>query len=107
MEHLAMVYRARPGKKDEYVRAHHEIWPEIVDVLRRGTVHEMRVFARGDMLFCFASMDSVLAWEQAQEGDTACDRWNAWMARLLEQPFDEEEAGAFARLEEVWSFQAR
>jgi len=99
MEHLAMVYRLRPGKKEEYIRAHREIWPEIVDLLRRGTVREMRIFARGDMLFCCAAMESVQAYDAAVADE--------WMARLLDQPYDRDEAGIFARLEEVWHFDAQ
>ncbi|NLE44812.1 MAG: L-rhamnose mutarotase [Chloroflexi bacterium] len=106
MERLAMVYRARPGKKQEYVRAHVEIWPEITSVLERGTVKEMTIFSRGDLIFLFASMDSVQAWRDAQNGDPACERWDAWMATLLEQPYDEGEQGIFAQLEEVWHFKA-
>jgi L-rhamnose mutarotase len=107
MEHLAMVYRLRPGKKAEYIRAHREIWPEITDLLRRGTVQEMRIFSRGDMLFCFATMESVQAYDAACADDPDCQRWNAWMAQLLDQPYDKDEPGIFARLEEVWHFTAQ
>jgi L-rhamnose mutarotase len=107
MEHLAMVYRLRPGKKEEYIRAHREIWPEIVDLLRRGTVQEMRIFSRGDLLFCFAAMESVQAYDAACASDPACRRWDAWMAQLLDRPFDAAEPGIFARLEEVWHFNAQ
>lgn len=107
MEHLAMVYRLRSGKKEEYIRAHREIWPEIKDLLRRGTVREMRIFSRGDMLFCFASLESVQAYDQAKASDPACRSWDEWMAQLLEQPYDPDEHGIFARLEEVWHFDAR
>lgn len=33
-------------------------------------------------------------------------RWQVWMADLLEQPFDDDEPGIFADLEEVWCFDA-
>jgi L-rhamnose mutarotase len=107
MERLAMVYRARPGKKQEYIRAHVEIWPEIVDVLERGTVKEMTIFSRGDLMFVFADMESVQAWRDAQVGNPACERWDAWMAKLLDQPFDADESGIFAQLEEVWHFETQ
>lgn len=107
MEHLAMVYRARPGRREEYIRAHTEIWPEIEDVLRRGTVREMTIFSRGNLMFVFAAMDSIEAWRDAQVGDPASERWDAWMAELLEQPFDRDEPGIFAPLQEVWRFEAQ
>jgi L-rhamnose mutarotase len=107
MERLAMVYRARSGRKEEYIRAHQEIWPEIEDVLRRGTVQEMTIFSRGNLMVVFATMDSIQAWRDAQIGDPACERWDAWMGQLLEQPFDKDEPRIFAPLQEVWRYDAQ
>ncbi|MCK5569418.1 MAG: L-rhamnose mutarotase, partial [Spirochaetes bacterium] len=36
MERLALVYRVKPGKKDEYIKAHNEIWPEILKGLKEA-----------------------------------------------------------------------
>ena len=107
MERMALVYRLKPGQKEEYIRAHREIWPEITDMMRRGTVHEMSIFCRGDLLFCFASMDSVCAYNEVSAADAANRRWDEWMAQLLEQPYDADEPGIFARLEEVWHWEDR
>ena len=55
MERLALCYRAIPEKKQEYIRAHREIWPEITRGLKEAGCHEMTIFMRGDSLFIYAA----------------------------------------------------
>jgi L-rhamnose mutarotase len=97
-----MVYRLRPGARETYLRAHHEIWPEMRDFLKRSGVKQMSIFLRGDMLFLYAEIDDLDRYDEMAAVDPVSDRWETWMATLLESPYDEEEAGIFARLDEVW-----
>jgi hypothetical protein len=43
MERLALVYRLKPGKKEEYIKAHKEIWPEITEGMKK----RIRIFRNG------------------------------------------------------------
>ena len=104
MDRLGMTYRLRPGKKETYIKAHHEIWPEMQDLLRRGGVKQMTIFHRGDRLFLFAEIEDLEAYRGLTAADPVSLRWEAWMATLLDQPFDENEPGIFADLEEVFHF---
>jgi L-rhamnose mutarotase len=106
MERLALAYRLRPGKRDEYVKAHDEIWPEIVQGLKDAGCHEMTIFLRGDHLFLYALIDSIEEFTATREKDPSFHKWNAWMTELLDHPYDEEESSPFARLEEIWRFEA-
>ena len=41
-------------------------------------------------------------WPEMMEAvDPVSQRWEAWMATLLEQPYDEDEPDIFARLEQA------
>ena len=106
MERLAMVYRVKPEKKDEYIKAHKEIWPEIVRGLKEAGCHEMTIFLRGNLLFLYALIDDITLFTKTREKDPHYQKWNEWMHRLLEHPFDEEEPSAFAVLDEIWRFDA-
>ena len=44
MERLALTYRFKPGKKEEYIKAHKEAWPEILQGLKEAGCHEMTIF---------------------------------------------------------------
>ncbi|MCK5094641.1 MAG: L-rhamnose mutarotase [Spirochaetes bacterium] len=106
MERLALVYRVKPGKKDEYIKAHNEIWPEILKGLKEAGCREMTIFLRGNLLFLYALIDDIAAFTKTREKDPHYHKWNAWMAELLEHPYDAEEPSSFARLDEIWRFEA-
>ena len=104
MDRLALVYRLRPGAKETYLVAHREILPEMQDFLRRAGVQEMSIFLRGDTLFLYAEIEDLARYEEMEASDPVSQRWEAWMATLLEQPYDDREPGIFAELEHVWHF---
>jgi L-rhamnose mutarotase len=106
MQRLALCYRAIPEKKQEYIKAHREIWPEITRGLKEAGCHEMTVFLRGNSLFLYALIDDIAEFNRIRAKDPAYRRWDAWMNQLLEAPFDDEEPGAFAAMEEIWRFEA-
>lgn len=106
MERLALTYRLRPGKREEYIRAHREIWPEILKGLKEAGCHEMTIFLRGDQLFLYALVEDIEAFTKIREKDPFYRKWNAWMSELLEHPYDDDEPSAFAPLTEIWRFEA-
>ena len=106
MKKIAQVYRLKPGKKEEYIKAHREIWPEMLALLKQAGCREMTIFLRRDMLFMVAEVDDPDTFNQVVNASPVNKRWQAWMADLLERPFDDEEAGIFADLKEVWHFDA-
>ncbi len=106
MERLALVYRARSGKKDEYVKAHQEIWPEIIRGLKEAGCKEMTIYSRGDLFFLFALIENIEGFNRIRSKDSYYHKWNAYMHELLAHPFDDDESSAFATLEEVWRFEA-
>ena len=106
MDRLAPVYRLKPGAKETYITAHRDIWPDMEGFLRRAGVHQMTIFMRGDVLFLYADIEDLEKYEAMERVDPVSERWERWMATLLDQPYDEQESGAFARFEEVWHFAA-
>jgi L-rhamnose mutarotase len=105
MERLALCYRAIPQKRLEYIKAHKEIWPEITRGLKEAGCHEMTIFARGNQFFIYALIDNIAEFNRIRAKDPAYHRWNAWMNQLLESPYDAQEPGAFAAMEEIWRFE--
>ena len=104
MERIAFTYRFKPGKKEEYLQAHAELWPSQHDALERSGVRRMVVFVRGEQLFLYADVESREEFIRISQADPDYQRWADYMATMLEQPFDEDEPGIFAELEEVWDW---
>jgi L-rhamnose mutarotase len=102
MERMAVTYRLRPGSREAYIKAHKELWPDMRDMLRRGGVRQMTIFLRGDTLFLYADVEDRTTYQALKASDPVYKRWDAFMATLLDQPFDKDEPGIFARLDEIW-----
>lgn len=81
----AFVLHVRPDRIDEYVRAHANVWPEMLDALRAAGIRNYSIFRRGNDVFGYFEADDVgaaLAYMEAQEVNA---RWQDTMAELLEE----------------------
>ena len=47
MSRYAWVLEVRPGFEDEYKRRHDEIWPELIEEIRRAGQRDYAVFRHG------------------------------------------------------------
>lgn len=48
MERMAWKGRIKPGCKEEYIKRHNEIWPEMVEVLKSAGICNYTIFAEGN-----------------------------------------------------------
>ena len=55
MERLCHVFRSRPGREEEYVRRHVEIWPEMVEAMKAAGFANYTLFRRGLDVIAVAS----------------------------------------------------
>ena len=51
MERFAWTAKLLPGKKEEYIRRHDEIWPEMTELLNKAGIHNYTIWLVGDELF--------------------------------------------------------
>jgi L-rhamnose mutarotase len=85
MERVAFTMKLKPGKKDEYVKRHNEIWPELVDLLHESGVSDYSIFLDEDTNTLFAVQKVTGAGGSQDLGSTAVVRkWWDYMADLME-----------------------
>ncbi|MCI9552392.1 MAG: L-rhamnose mutarotase [Acutalibacter sp.] len=102
MERMAWRGRIKPGKKEEYVRRHREIWPEMTAVLKAAGICNYTIFADGDLLFGYYECEKGVAFaEKTQAQSPVVDRWNQYMEDILELEMDPA-TGAQPKLEPVF-----
>ena len=98
------VWRAKPGKIEEYRRVHATVWPELEQLFRDAGVTEYVIYAWGDILFSHmevADYDAMVAIFNKAE---VAERWETEaMGDLIEYPEGDEETGWPRMLDEVWS----
>jgi len=106
MERMGLVYRVKPEKKEEYIYAHDNIWPELAQEMRQAGVKRMYIYERDNLLFLFAEIENLEEYGKWQAASAVYGRWSAWMDRLLETPYDPKEPGVtFASMQEVFAFE--
>ncbi|MDR1209016.1 MAG: L-rhamnose mutarotase [Clostridiales bacterium] len=102
LERMAWKGRIKPGMKDEYVRRHDAIWPEMLQTLKDSGIGNYTIFSAGDELFGYFECARGVAYaERAQAESPVVDRWNEYMRDVLELDMDPE-TGAQPKLEQVF-----
>ena len=84
-ERVAFVLRVRPDKIDEYVAAHANVWPEMLDALRHAGVRNYSIFRDGNQVFGYFEADDLEAAGAYLAQQDVVTRWQDAMADLLEE----------------------
>ena len=83
-QRTAFVLRVRPDRIDEYIAAHAEVWPEMLDALRGADIRNYSIFRSGNEMFGYFEADDLVAAGRYLAGQEVCTRWQDAMAELLE-----------------------
>lgn len=86
MRRVGFILKVKEELIDEYKRRHEEVWPDMLEALRRTGWHNYTLFIRNDgMLFGYfetpESFQAALDGMSAQEVNTL---WQAEMAQFFE-----------------------
>ena len=95
----AFVLKVCPERVDEYVRAHREVWPEMLDALRGAGIRNYTIFRHGNEMFGYFAADDLAAAERYLADQAVSTRWQDAMAELLEERVPD---GGPPSLEEVF-----
>ena len=83
-QRTAFVLRVRPDKIEEYIRAHQEVWPEMLDALRAAGIGNYTIFRDGNRMFGYFEADDLAAAGRYLAQQDVSTRWQDAMAELLE-----------------------
>ena len=90
MTNYAWVLEVRPGYEEEYKRRHDEIWPEMLEALRKAGIRNYNIFRHGLTLFGYFETDDLDASRKAIAADPVNARWGAYMAPIMKIDIDPE-----------------
>ena len=95
----AFCLHVRPDKIDEYVEAHRNVCPEMLQALRNAGIRNYSIFRAGHHVFGYFESDDPDAAARYLEAQEVSTRWQDAMASLLEERVPD--AGP-PRLEEIF-----
>ena len=106
MERYAWKAKIIEGMKEEYIRRHDEIWPELKDLLTEAGIKNYSIWLTGNDLFgyyeCINGIDHAA---KTQANSEIVDRWNEYMKDIMVMEMDPV-TGAQPKLEQVFMFPA-
>ena len=77
---VAFQLRLRPGMGEAYDRSHEQVWPEMLELLKRSGVSEYSIFRRDELLILVMCVEDFdLVWARI-EADPINTRWQEAMA---------------------------
>jgi L-rhamnose mutarotase len=81
----AFVLHVRPDRIDDYVAAHREVWPDMLDALRGAGIRNYTIFRDGNRVFGYFEADDLDAAGRFLAAHPVCTRWQDTMAALLDE----------------------
>jgi L-rhamnose mutarotase len=81
----AFVLHVKPDRIDEYVAAHRDVWPEMLDALRAAGIRNYTIFRDGDRVFGYFEADDLESAGRYMAAQEVSHRWQDAMAELLEE----------------------
>ena len=84
-QRVGFVLRVKPDRVDDYVRAHREVWPEMVEALKGAGIRNYTIFRDGNRMFGYFEADDLAAAGEYLEQQEVSARWQDAMAGLLEE----------------------
>jgi L-rhamnose mutarotase len=103
MTSVGHVWRVKPGKIDEYRRAHAVVWPEVEQLFREAGVSTYVIYSWGDVIFSHMAVDDYDRMVERFNGDPVAQRWEEAMGDLVEYPDSDPALGWPRVLDKVWA----
>ena len=102
MERYAWKAVIKDGCKEEYVKRHDNIWPELKEILKQAGICNYSIWNVGNELFGYYECEKGVDFAaKTQAESTIVDKWNEYMKDVMIMEMDPE-TGAQPKLEEVF-----
>ena len=91
MERYAWKAVLLEGKKEEYIRRHDEIWPELKELLKSAGISNYSIWNVGNDLFGYYECEKGIEYAtRVQAESPIVDKWNEYMKDVMDMPLDPE-----------------
>ena len=102
MERYAWKAHLLEGKKEEYIRRHDEIWPELSALLKEAGISNYSIWNVGNDLFGYYECEKGIEYAARMQAESPIvDKWNEYMKDVMIMPLDPE-TGAQPKLQQVF-----
>jgi L-rhamnose mutarotase len=84
MERYAWKAKVAEGMRDEYIRRHDELWPEMAEELKRAGIRNYSIWLCGHELFGYYECEKGRAYAaEVHAASRIIQKWDEYMADIL------------------------
>lgn len=93
MQRIGRVLRLRKGTEAEYERYHADVWPEVLEAIRKSGIRNHTIFRYGRWLFSYFELPDNVSLTEAGRIISSCDACRRWeeLMHALQEPLSESE----------------
>ena len=104
MKRYGQLIGLKPEHYDEYVKAHADVWPGVLAMIRECNIRNYSIFHRNGQLFAYFEYvgDDFDADMQKMADDPETQRWWDWMKPMQQPLADRAEGEGWSDMEEVF-----
>jgi L-rhamnose mutarotase len=87
MKRYGQILKIRPECRDDYVRHHAQVWPDVLEQIRRSNIRNYSIYLRDGILFAYFEYvgDDFAVDMRAMAADPATQRWWSIMEPMQEK----------------------
>lgn len=89
MEKIIWKGEIMEGMREEYIRRHNEIWPEMVQALKDSGICNYSIWNNGNELIGYYECPSVQYAAEFKQKSEVMQRWSASMRHVMRMVVDE------------------
>jgi len=105
MEKYAWKALLLDGKKEEYIKRHNNIWPELKELLKNAGICNYTIWINGNELFGYYECEKGIEYAaKVQAASPIVDKWNEYMKDVMVMEMDPV-TGAQPKLDKVFELE--
>ena len=105
MDKFVISYKVKDDKLEEYIKAHKEMKPELINLLIKAGVKKMVIFHKGNDMFLYAEVCDIKKYFKIRNTSKISIEWEKYMGTLLKkESLDVCNPSTFTSFKEIWSF---
>ncbi len=101
--HRAYIGKIAKGKKEEYIKSHENVWPELIEAMKNVGVEKESCFVFENYIFVYVEAQDIDGTMRKLTQDPINQKWDVYMEPLLEKP-GQSSPDFFPEMTEVFEF---
>jgi|SRR5579875_388393 L-rhamnose mutarotase len=83
MQRIAFTMKIKPGSEAEYRARHQQVWPAMLEQLKKAGCHNYSIYLKGLDLFAYMEVDDFQHYLAVMADSEVAQRWEAYMSDIL------------------------